>query len=176
MKFLESDLEEIIYTTSSEELRKRGLQVYGKRFRQLRIGNYGIADLVTFERLCIEVIDKKGKSLATQCPCVITVYELKKDKIGISAFLQAVGYARGIHSYLKERRVNFEFKINIVLIGSKIDERSNYVYLSDLLSQNGDNGLTLKNYTYEYNFDGIKFKVKKDYKLIHEGFNLDCPF
>ena len=40
MDFLEKDLEDIIYNASNEQLDKRGLRVRGKRFRQLRIGNY----------------------------------------------------------------------------------------------------------------------------------------
>ena len=50
MKFLEKDLEEIIFETSNKELNERGLFVYGKKYRQLRIGNYGVADLVVVDR------------------------------------------------------------------------------------------------------------------------------
>ena len=50
MKFLENDLEEIIYTSGRDVLEQRGLTINGKLLRQVKIGNYGIADLIEFQR------------------------------------------------------------------------------------------------------------------------------
>ena len=52
MNFLEKDLEEIIYNTDKEMLTERGLPYHPfETFkRQLKIGNYGIADLVSFKK------------------------------------------------------------------------------------------------------------------------------
>ncbi len=44
MKFLEKDLEQIIFESGMDSLNERGLYIRGKRLRQVRIGNYGIAD------------------------------------------------------------------------------------------------------------------------------------
>ena len=81
MKFLEKDLENIIWESDNEKLREKGLEIYGKKFRQIRIGNYGVADLITVDRRkdCFD-----GNFLD------ITVYELKKEKAGISACRTAV--------------------------------------------------------------------------------------
>jgi len=156
MDFLEKDLEEIIYNANKEELHKRGLFINGKLFRQLRIGNYGIADLVEVERLSGQLY--------------ITVYELKKDKIGISAFLQGLNYVRGIKSYIeKERGKSISVYFQIVLIGKKIDSNSSFCYLPEFLI-NFDGANFLTNYTYSYSVNGIIFKEESEYDLIDKGF------
>ena len=72
MKFLEKNLEDIIWEASNEKLQERGLNISGKKLRQLRIGNYGIADLVTF--------DRDYYHTEYLHPFLnITVYELKKN-------------------------------------------------------------------------------------------------
>ena len=59
MKFLEKDLEQIIFESGRDSLRERGLSISGKLLRQLRIGNYGIADLVEFVRPQYELPDRQ---------------------------------------------------------------------------------------------------------------------
>lgn len=166
MDFLEKDLEEIIYNADRELLAEKGLNVNGILKRQLRIGNYGVADLVSFKREYEErflINDKIIPELR------ITIYELKKEKIGISAFLQALGYLKGLDRYFKHR--NFEFKIifEIVLIGKSIDDNSNFIYLTDYII-NDDTTEFLSCYTYQYAIDGIKFNHEFGYNLTDEGF------
>lgn len=171
MKFLEKDLEEIIFTSDRNQLSKKGLSIYGKMIRQLRIGNYGVADLVTIERPVLP-----NKNLDDYCRGLITVYELKQEKIGMSAFLQALGYLKGIERYLNKRNFDLEeFDFRIVLIGSKIDTASTFSYLPDYLKLSYDahqdsSRLSLQCYTYSYSIDGIDFKTQSGYKLIDEGF------
>jgi len=179
MKFLEKDLEEIIYETYNDnpkELQKRGLYLNGKIKRQLRIGNYGIADLVTFERdIDYEYnpdrfIDKDGvKTMIFECyinpKLVITVYELKKDKIGISAYLQALKYVKGIQSYLDKREFNNNVEYNIVLIGNELDTSGSFCFIPNFSSN-------VKFYTYSYGVNGIKFRNKEGYVLTDENFKL----
>lgn len=181
MEFLEKDLENIIWEANDEQLENAGLEFNGKRFRQLRIGNYGVADLVTVRKENIyseyEYI-KNGNTKIIDSYLVITVYELKKDKIGIGAFLQAIGYIRGIQSYLQKR--NFEkFVFRLNLIGSEVDDSGNFCYLSDLIhiSQPCDepmwsNGYIedVSFYTYHITLNGLKFKSHIGYKLTNEGF------
>lgn len=180
MDFLEKDLENIIWESSNEQLSERGLDISGKRFRQLRIGNYGVADLVTLERLYdVDYINQRttndGKRL------LITVYELKKDKIGISAFLQAVGYLKGISRYINKRKIfkhsNIEYRI--ILIGKSVDDTGNFIYLPDLFQSDIDDDINFCHYqrptsvnfiTYSYRIDGIIFSDISDYSLINEGF------
>lgn len=179
MTFLEKDLEEIIYETYKSDpigLKKRGLYLNGIIKRQLRIGNYGIADLVTFERdIDYEYspdrfIDKDDvETMIFECyttpKLIVTVYELKKDKIGISAYLQALKYIKGIKRYLDEREFNYDVGYNIVLIGKELDTSGSFCFIPDFSSN-------VEFYTYNYDLDGLKFKNKKGYILTDENFKL----
>lgn len=171
MDFLEKDLEQIIYEASDEQL--KDLRLSGKRYRQLKIGNYGIADLVFIKR-------KYGYEANT--PFIefrgleITVCELKKDKIGIAAFFQAIRYCKGIKSYLEDRGFNcFEFRI--VLIGRGVDDSGSFIFMPELFD-NADNDCCLdkriksiKYFNYSYDYSGIKFNAYDSYRLTNEGFN-----
>lgn len=150
MTFLEKDLEEIIYNTKNELLQIRGLWIEGKKFRQLKIGNYGISDVITVNR------NYEINRLS------ITIYELKKDAIGVSTFMQAVRYAKGIHSWLRKHK-SFEYDLRFALVGKYIDFNTDLVYLPDIYEN-------IELYTYEYEFDGIHFKPHRMYTLTNEGF------
>jgi len=158
MKFLEKDLEEILHTSDREELKSRGLNINGKLLRQVKIGAYGVADLIGVSRDTHIYNGQVSRQWLS-----VTIYELKKDKIGISAFLQALNYLRGIDSYLGKRG-NLDYDLNIVLIGSKIDNNSSFIYLPDYLTDG-----FLSNYTYSYDVDGLSFKEHYGYKLMNEG-------
>ena len=162
MVFLEKDLEDIIYEADQDSLLDRGLYVCRNKYRQLRIGNYGIADMVTF---------RKGAYIGNGMrePSEITVYELKKDKIGLSTVMQAIKYVKGISRYLEYRSSDLEYYFSIVLIGKSI-ENSNMLYLTDYL-ENYQHERFLSYYTYNYELDGIRFHQKCNYKLTNEGFN-----
>lgn len=162
MSFLEKDLENIIWESDNEKLREKGLLIYGKKFRQIRIGNYGVADLITVER----ILDCYGEYFLD-----ITVYELKKEKAGISAFLQAIRYCKGIQTYMLNKRSRTLFKLNIVLCAKNIDTESDYIYISDLISSDEDEKIcSVYNYSFNYGIDGIVFKQEKNYNLIDKGF------
>lgn len=165
--FLEKDLEEIIFKSDKEELHDRGLWAYGKMLRQVRIGNYGIADLITIYR-------PSEDGPRVKIPGNIKLYELKKDKIGIGAFLQAVGYMKGIQEYLKKHRPHIleEYNFSICLIGKKLDTEGNFCYLTDLFTANEYEAsrCDIEFYTYQYDIDGIRFKMESDYALTNSGF------
>jgi len=155
--FLERTLEDIIYNTSKGDLVMRGLFIEGKRFRQVRLGNYGIADMITVKSSRDYPWDDHYLS--------ITVYELKKDEININTLLQASRYIKGIERYFKKtgRFEKFDIRYSIELIGNKVEDNSDFVFLIDFI----DN---FKCYTYSYDFDGISFKSKYGYSKISEGF------
>ena len=137
MDFLEKDLEDIICNIENEKLESRGLKIYGKKLRQLRIGDYGIADVVSYSRI--------------NGVLVIDVIELKRKVIDVNTLLQALGYARGIQDYIKKSGFSHKFIVNISLIGYSIDTSSNFCYASSVFSN-------LRFLTYNFNFDGIEFK------------------
>jgi hypothetical protein len=166
MNFLEKDLEEIIFNTSREVLREKGLPIFGKIKRQLNLGKYGIADLVT--------IQTANNSYPWGSSLQITIYELKKDKIGISSFLQALGYAKAIKVYLEEYRNIDDFHIDIVLIGKEIDTTGSFCYIPELFCQDGSGNplgqiFNVQFYTYKFDINGFSFDEKS-------GYGLENPF
>jgi hypothetical protein len=175
MQFLEKDLENIIFKAPNEKLREKGLAIFGEKRRQVRIGNYGIADLITFERAVFYPSENKEKGYHYDPPR-ITIYELKQNKVNASTFLQAIGYTKGIKRYLRARGIQ-KCLFRICLIGKEIDTSGNFPYLADVFS-----GVDL--ISYDYDFDGISFETHSDFKLKNEGFlitskaaiNLDEPF
>lgn len=149
MEFLEKDLEQIIFETDNQLLRDAGLEIGGNKIRQLRIGNYGIADLVTWTRY--------GEIMK------ITIYELKKGQLSTDALYQAVRYMKGIERYFKYRKSSFMVEVSIILVGSKIDTASSFIYLADYIYD-------LSVYTYHYKINGLTFKNNHGYALSNEGF------
>lgn len=162
MKFLEKNLEDIVFNTPINKIYDRGLKtigLFGLRKRQLKIGNYGVADIATFSRCSL--MDENNY-------LNITVFELKRDLINIDALLQAVRYLKGIDRYIfYKRKKEIDVRYNIVLIGEKLDLDTSFVYLPDFLSKSD---FEVKMFTYQYDFDGIRFQEHKGFCLTNEGF------
>lgn len=165
MKFLEKNLEQIIFESNKKDLETRGIYIEGKLLRQVKIGNYGIADLVEYSRPYYdEGIERfyKGR---------IAVYELKQDKVNTSTFLQALGYLKGIRKFLETRGINDNYDYEIVLIGYELDLNDNFCYLTDFIGYqntseiNDEPKFGFRVYTYDYKIDGIQFKNKSGYSL-----------
>lgn len=169
MNILEKDLEEIIAKTDVSKLNEKGLLVNGKCYQQPKFGSYGIADLVYVYK-DYDVIDLPDKSYKLEPYLYIQVCELKKDKAGISAFLQAVRYCKGISRYLKKRNFN-NYKFEIVLIAPNIDIQSDYIFLTDLISSDLKGSINcVSNYSVDYGFNGISFNKEFNYNIIEENF------
>ena len=149
MKFLEKDLETIIFEADNSVLQSRGLDINGKKIRQLYLGNYGRCDLIAYFR--------QNGALH------VTIYELKQEKIDISAVHQIIKYRHGVISFLKQRNRYFNAEVNAVLIGNDIDKKSTFPLL---LNQVG----WLSAYTYNYEIDGLKFELVPYLSLVDEGF------
>jgi len=170
MDFIERDLEDIIFNTDPNLLEDRGLSLLfnAHTYRQLQIGEYGIADIVQFK------IDKDpyfdGKEYRFHNVIRLKIIELKKDEINLSTFLQALNYAKGLKSFYEKRERKIKsyckLEISIVLIGKKINTKDSFVYLTDFLN---NPKFELDLYTYKYDFDGISFDYQYAYKLINEG-------
>jgi len=163
MKFIEKNLEDIVFESNRLELKKRGLQIDGKLLRQVRIGNYGVADLISIKR--------PRPSICEEPMLEITIYELKQDIININTLLQASRYVKGINRWFEESKY-YDYNnisVKIVMIGSRIDTNSDFIYLKDICyNKNFENLIDI--YSYEYKIDGIYFKNCPIYTLINEGF------
>lgn len=174
MNILEKEIEDIIFEAENKKLRERGLFVYGKKKRQLKIGNYGIADIVfysiNFDYETDVSPDLENNLIYTQIIqpyLLVNIVELKQDKINASTFFQALRYVKGISSYLEKNKEELLVKYKITLIGKTCDTASDFIYIPDLLT--GGN-LEVSFYTYSFKFDGIYFKEISGYKLIEDGF------
>lgn len=152
MNFLEKNLEDIVFETPNDKLHERGFFLFGEKKRQVRIGNYGIADIITYFR-------RENKMF-------INVLELKKDKVSIETLLQAVNYVKGIKRYLDRRACSFDISIRITLIGKEVDNSNSFCYFPDIFNN-------IDVFTYEYQFDGIFFHQETGFKLTNEGFGLN---
>jgi hypothetical protein len=183
MKFLEKSLEDIIYETENSKLNHRGLSIEGRKYRQVKLGNYGISDIITFEK---PVFINRNEYLRStkedyyNIP-VFTIYELKKDIVNYDTLIQSINYYKGLLSWFNKsnifNNVKFydsdkgdniekdEITMNIVMIGRKIDCKGSFSFIPEVFNN-------IKIYTYDYNFDGIYFKEEYGYALIDEGFNL----
>lgn len=172
MTFFEKDLEEIMYEAGIDMLCEKGLPLFkGSLHRQVNIGRYGIADLIYFSKptfINSDIGFEKG---------TIKIFELKKEKIGIAAFLQAVRYTRGIQRYLEMRDMLHYFDFEIILIGKTIDNSGSFLYLPSIFNGESINSVigepskySISFFTYSYSINGLDFKKHDRYKLINEGF------
>jgi len=169
MNFLERDLEEIIMNASQKQLRERGLNVSNHKRNQVRIGNYGIADIVTYEKgIYYSPLD--GRVVSVELP-TIAIYELKKDKVSLSSFAQVCNYAKGIQDYFIKRGYSlYDYNWRVILIGKEVDKDSSLCYFPDLFTMNDSSSLSVEMYEYKYDVDGIKFQEITNYSLKNKGF------
>lgn len=159
MRFLERDLEDIIFNTHPAILSERGLVISEYRRRQVSVGNYGIADIISYSREFYGDFHHEE----------VTIFELKKDVINIDAIAQCIRYMKGVNRFFEVRRgKNGRIpRIKGVVIGSKVDSSTDLIYLPDLINGNRF-GLSIKTFSYEVS--GIYFNSHFGYKLIDEGF------
>lgn len=171
MKFLERDLEEIIMKSENHKLRDKGLEIIGEKRNQVRIGNYGIADIVTFDK---GYFYKSKQGIIEEQKPTVTVYELKKDNVSLSSFAQVCNYMKGVRDYFNHTNRDLdEYKWKIVLIGKTVDKNSSLVYLPDLFTYTEEGCVQLDIYEYEYDIDGILFNQIYDYSLAKKGFKYE---
>jgi hypothetical protein len=161
MKFSEKNLEDIIFDTPSPFLRERGLDIQGIKLRQVRLGNYGVADLISIGKVYLDCIheDKTVKKIPV---LFIDIFELKQNKINFDTYNQILKYGRGVKSYLKKFHPTLEYGIRYVMIGDSVDQSSSFYYLPSLFRN-------IHLYKYTYDYDGIKFERVEHYYTIHDG-------
>lgn len=165
MEITEKELEDLIFNTNNENLQERGLEIYGKKKRQLIIGNYGKLDLMTSYR--------GEEGCCKNDPLIITIMELKKNAIGVNTLNQIIRYAQGIKDYMAIRNFN-NYMIKLTLIGSAIELNNElFTYLPNLIQpsmKSLTNIFSIDYYVYKIDWDGIYFEKHKGYSLINKGF------
>ncbi len=152
MNILEKEIEDIVYECAVNErelLSDRGLNIHAREKvrRQVCLGDYGIADMIG-----IWIFENSIH---------ITIYELKKDQVNTSTFLQAIRYCKAVKQII-EQHGHWWLSFDIVLIGKSIDLSSEFAYLPDIIN-------TLRVYTYSIDIvKGLKFKRQSGYHLSDE--------
>lgn len=152
MKFLEKNLENIIYNSDPEKIRERGLDIYSHDhvLQQVVLGHYGKLDLVGFNTYPEE---KKVR---------VTVYELKLETVGMGTLTQALSYCKGIkESLLRISDAGWTIDFTVCLIGARVDIASH-------LKQFAEFSHFIHIYQYDYEFDGIHFWYRKLTDLEHQ--------
>jgi hypothetical protein len=178
----EKQLEDFIFNTNPEKLEEKGLMLdYYKIKRQVKIGNYGVADLVSIRRPQYEFYNDGSKVHKLLHKGCITIFELKRDVINVNSLLQACRYLKGIKKFLKKKNFNLDFyDFKIILIGSDLETKGDFVYLLESLNEplyeaycSEMSGMLsdISIYTYNMNIDGLSFNYKDViYSLTNEGF------
>lgn len=152
MKFLEKNLEDLIYENANTEegqklLEERGLDLRGRTYRQVSMGKYGIADLINIFASTERI--QKGFSVHH---LIVDIIELKKDIVNVDTLLQAVGYKKAVDEYLDGycAKAWDDYEVRVTLIGQKLETSSNFVFLLNELDW-------VKVYTYSYSIKGLMF-------------------
>lgn len=141
MKFLENDLELLIFEASKTKdgrlkLQKRGLNCIEKPlYRQVDLGNYGVLDMLQIKHTRLGAIHS----------IQIDLFELKKDEINIDTFLQAIRYCAGIKKYIECAGNTTNISFNVHLIGKNVEKKSSFCFLANLLESD-----RINLYLYEY--------------------------
>lgn len=172
---MKKDLEQIIFESGRDSLNERGLVYQGKLYKQFKIGNYGVANLLAYHRPFYNpytFLPKKECQKGT-----IEIFIIKNDKISISAFLDGITMVRGVQRYLDKKNKEHLYDINLTIIGSELDIKSPVCYLSSIIINQDEFcfvgtpcQVTLKFLTYNVNLDGLKFLEHTEYVLCNEGF------
>lgn len=168
MDFLEKDLEDIIFEASQteegkEKLLERGLPINGGMLRQVELGNYGRADLLSIStHRC-----KSGRLLNVE------VIELKKDFVDVNTLIQACRYTTAVQRYIQTKfKDKFLSDCKVTLIGKDIQKNDEFPFLYNHISD------LCSIYKYSYGIDGIRFTYLEPYfQRVKENFeNVKCEF
>lgn len=169
MDILEDELEDIIY----QMFKDKSDLVYdlncnsGIIIRQPVLSSYGRADLINIEYAgndweCINFKDKIYKGFRQWS---INVIELKRDKIGYNEVGQICRYLKGLKEFIQTLKLPKDrFYIKGILIGKRVEENGDFVYLLDQLNQ-----VDVFTYSLDYK-TGLNFSRSSDWRLMNVDF------
>jgi hypothetical protein len=159
MDVLEKDIEDMIFNAAKSEigqriLVERGLIVTGKMYRQVNLKGYGIADLVTVTPFHLKGGKvSSGREKGQNTYVLISVYELKRGPVNYAALAQAARYKTAIEELITKTHPNINAAVNIMLIGSEVDDALDFKYVLNLLPE-------VRVYTYRFGLTGLWFEAQ----------------
>ena len=106
MNILEKEIEQLLFENLDDKdlmLSKGFIHLSDKYYRQLDLGDYGVADIIGLSY-------KKDK--LDNLSLEINIYELKKELIDVNTLLQASRYYKGIESILNYYELEVKLKFN----------------------------------------------------------------
>jgi hypothetical protein len=156
---LEKQIEDVIYegcVKNPDEMRKRGfcLPLNCKIYRQIRLGEYGIADIISIGK------NENGE-------LSIYVYELKKDFVNVGDLLQLTRYMGGVVDWLLSvTNYDYNQKNNIDIKGFLVAPQNNLELLGGWLDWQSNIGVI------DITLDPFEGMVFKKIQGLYYGHNL----
>ena len=151
MKILEKELEDAIYDATDKQLCQHGLsdiveEGILRRFRQTNLGEEaGRSDLIFVTRKHFSNNMRHDSLLR------INIIELKREKFGCEALLQAIRYAYAIQSYMSHRKFK-QYDIKVIVIGEAFEETNNFMFLPHVINRKPQYGFGEINEISVYSF------------------------
>ena len=150
----EKELEDYIFNSATNNLYNpitgEGIDSI---YRQVDLGSYGIADLLTFsyEPGYLEV----------------TVIELKKEIIDIKTMAQLSRYHKALRKYFDGNYPTKPVSIRLIAVSTQINQGDDSVWLNDYLSDHSDFSAFLCDFDLN---DGVSFSQTKGWYKKNEEF------
>lgn len=141
-----------------EFLRERGLSIRGTLFRQVGLGDYGIADLIAVS--LSEPLEYKTKAGKYRL-CIVDLYELKCHKIGLDTLGQILRYREGIEYFINELfyfKKPIEIVYTVNMIGYEIIQAGDFLSIARSIYED------INLYQYRMDFKGIHFSCSQPYQ------------
>jgi hypothetical protein len=136
-------------------LQKKGLHIPDSAhyFKQPNLGSYGVADIAGFWI---------GRRIGGYRDIFIHVLEIKKDEINVGTFTQALRYCNAVRRMIEQHLPYCRVDYRIDLIGKTIDLKSDFAYISDIVTN-------VNLFTYKLDFsNGITFSRHWGYHQTNE--------
>ena len=147
MNISEKELEDWIFNADSETLAQIGLEEFSncKRFRQVTIGDYGRADIITVSKSYNEFVQKTYPMLD------INIYELKINPVTSEDIDQVLRYSTAVSELFNNRAIAPSVNMQCYLIAPSITSGHYILNHSDVVF-----------ITYEFDIAGFKFTEHKN--------------
>ena len=152
MEILEKDIEDVVWylaNNNREKLYEIGFpELHRHTLRQVRLGEYGVADIIAWDVLTGMLDGVKLRKVSVQ------IIEFKKDVIGHAALMQSHRYETAIREILQSFDIHFDEIICWhILVGSDIDHFGDFPFLYSNM-----HSTIIATYKHDL-VDGTKFSV-----------------
>lgn len=165
MEVLEKDIEDVVWyliNNDRSKLSEIGFpNVYRHPLRQVRLGEYGVADLISWDYISDVTEGVRTRAIYIQ------IIEFKRDVIGPAALMQSHRYETAIRGIIDSLSIAYDqLKFHHVLVGSGIDFSGDFPFL-----YNSSYSTTIVKYTLDI-INGLQFVVADHGWVLNGGHGL----